>query len=214
VIGFLKTLGVQASFEGKNNLCVEGRKISGNSAHVFKNRVLHHGTLLYNSNLDMLEEAIKSPELKIDDKAVQSIRATVTNIHDQLPSKMPLFKFKTFLEKHLLKYHNINKLTDLSQLDHQDIQKLSEEKYKLWEWNFGYAPKYTFRNQSDNEQVTLIVKNGIIIQANFTSALASKLKISEKITGLAHRKTEILEMLLSQCVDENIVVTYLKLLGF
>ncbi len=214
VIGFLKTLGVQASFEGKNNLFVDGRKISGNSAHVFKNKVLHHGTLLFDSNLDMLEEAIKSPELKIDDKAVQSIRATVTNIHDHLPDKMPFFKFIASLQKYLIKYHNIKRLVNLSAIDHQAIHKLVEEKYRQWEWNFGYSPKYVISNQTANEQVTLEVKNGVIVQADFTSEMALKLKFEEKLTGLPHRKTEILKMLLSQIVDENIVVAYLKLLGF
>jgi len=58
VMDFLNSSGLEVKYEGKNNLTIDGKKISGNSGHIFKNRVLHHGTLLFNTNLDILEKSI------------------------------------------------------------------------------------------------------------------------------------------------------------
>ncbi|HEY9115846.1 MAG TPA: lipoate--protein ligase family protein, partial [Bacteroidales bacterium] len=99
LILFLKSLGIEAAFESKNNLKVNGKKISGNSAHVKKDKIMHHGTLLFNTNLRNLENSIKPPKTNITDKAVKSVRATVTNISKELDDKMPIEKFRFELQR-------------------------------------------------------------------------------------------------------------------
>jgi lipoate-protein ligase A len=79
VIRFLQNSGLNAGFEGKNNIMVNGLKVSGNSAHIFRQKVLHHGTLLFNTDLDKLEKAISGGEKRFTDKAVRSVHAEVTN---------------------------------------------------------------------------------------------------------------------------------------
>jgi len=59
VIDFLSSLGIDAKFEGKNDLKVNGLKISGNAEHVHRNRVLHHGTLLFSSDMEMLRSSLR-----------------------------------------------------------------------------------------------------------------------------------------------------------
>ncbi|MBN2814917.1 MAG: lipoate--protein ligase family protein, partial [Bacteroidales bacterium] len=80
VTAFLQTLGVEALRGPKNEILVNGLKISGNAEHVYKNRVLHHGTLLYQSNLDRLRQSLKPSGGRYIDKAVQSNRSSVTNL--------------------------------------------------------------------------------------------------------------------------------------
>jgi lipoate-protein ligase A len=80
VVEALAKLEVTATSSGRNDLLVDGKKISGNAEHVFKNRVLHHGTLLFNSNLETLGQSIKVIPGKYHGKAVQSNRSVVTNI--------------------------------------------------------------------------------------------------------------------------------------
>ena len=82
IIEVLKQLGVNAEFGGHNDIQVNGFKISGNAEHIFKKRVLHHGTLLFSSDLSILNNAIKAPENRYSDKAVKSVRAVVANIKD------------------------------------------------------------------------------------------------------------------------------------
>jgi len=80
ILEVLQNLGIEAVFEGRNDLTIHGRKFSGNAEHVWKNRILHHGTLLFSSVLTDLSEALKVDPLKFRDKAVKSIRSRVTNI--------------------------------------------------------------------------------------------------------------------------------------
>ena len=144
VIEFLLEQGIRASFEGKNNLVVAGKKISGNSAHVHKHRVIHHGTLLFDSQLDELNASIQPTKLEIRDKAVQSIRSTVTNIRQHLRKDMDIDTFKVLLEKFIVKYYHINEIEYLSEEEVMAISQLADEKYRQPEWTYGYSQAHTF----------------------------------------------------------------------
>lgn len=210
VIGFLETIGIKAVFEGKNNLSLNGRKISGNSAHVYKNRVLHHGTLLFDSQLETLENAIKTSDFNIEDKAVKSIRKVVANIADHLQNQITTAEFKQLLQEYLLKYHKINQVVSLNETDQNAINQLVQEKYKTWNWNFGYSPKFIFQNQTKLGKLILEVKNGYIIRIVFED----NKDLSHKLLGLPYRKKEILEMLNQHLADQNKVDEYSNLFGF
>ncbi|MDQ1332249.1 MAG: lipoate---protein ligase, partial [Bacteroidota bacterium] len=85
VIKFLSVLGVEARFEGRNDLKVNGLKVSGNSEHVFRNRVLHHGTLLYDAQLDMLKGSLRKDTSKYLTRAVSSNPSPVMNLKELIP---------------------------------------------------------------------------------------------------------------------------------
>ncbi|MBQ9710357.1 MAG: lipoate--protein ligase family protein, partial [Clostridia bacterium] len=70
VIGYLATLGVTAEFSGRNDISVCGKKISGNAQCVYKNRIMHHGTILFNTDKEVLENALKPHKFKIESKGV------------------------------------------------------------------------------------------------------------------------------------------------
>ncbi|WP_031368009.1 lipoate--protein ligase family protein, partial [Clostridium botulinum] len=70
IIGVLKTLGVKAEFSGRNDLLIDGKKISGTAQCKYKNRVMHHGTLLFSSDIVNLSGALKPKKIKFQDKAV------------------------------------------------------------------------------------------------------------------------------------------------
>ena len=84
VIDFLKYLGLEAKFEGKNDLKIDGLKISGNAEHVHRNRVLHHGTLLYNTSLDSLRNSIRKDISQYSSRAVASNPSHVVNLNEKL----------------------------------------------------------------------------------------------------------------------------------
>ena len=80
VIDFLSSVGISAKFEGKNDLKVNGLKISGNAEHVHHNRVLHHGTLLFNSSLDILRNCLRKDVSCYNSRAVMSNPSQVINL--------------------------------------------------------------------------------------------------------------------------------------
>ena len=166
MILFLKEFGLESLFEGKNNLTLGGKKFSGNSAHVFKKRVMHHGTVLFETKLDILESIINPSQENIEDKSIASIQASVTNISSHLKEKITLENFKKRMAEFFINYFGIETSQNLSEEMVVEIQKLAEEKYHQWSWNFGYAPKYRIKNEvmttSGLVQVDLEVKDGHI----------------------------------------------------
>ena len=191
VVEALAKLGIEATTSGRNDLLINGLKISGNAEHVYKNRVLHHGTLLFNSDLENLGEAIKVTPGKFEGKAVQSNRSPVANISQFLKTTMTTSQFVQFLLDTQLENLQ-NSLYQLTENDIQTIEKLSAEKFKTWEWNFGYSPKYTFRNEVEIDgkvlSIRLMVEKGIIVEAEIRGAYFNS-KNSEVIScGLKEKQ--------------------------
>jgi lipoate-protein ligase A len=196
VLNLLDEMGVKACFEGKNNLTVNGKKFSGNSAHIFKNRVLHHGTILFDADLDKLENIMNNSLASFEDKAVKSIRANVGNLIDILPSETSFLKFKQLLKEHLFKMHNISDVRVFSKMDKKEILRLMQERYKSWDWNFGYSPNFVLTNKLvlENRKIhcSLKLKNAIVLEAEITENGKNlfpieKCIISKKFNQLAIR---------------------------
>jgi lipoate-protein ligase A len=93
IVDVLLHLGIDAQLGGKNDIRIGERKISGNAEHIYKNRVLHHGTLLFSSELDNLNESIRVNPSTYTDKSVKSIRSNVANISDYLKDKITINEF-------------------------------------------------------------------------------------------------------------------------
>ena len=140
---FLNEIGVEAYLHGKSDLKIAGKKFSGNASHVYKNSVLHHGTLLYDSNLTILNDSIKMESSSIIDKSINSNRSQVVNIKDFVKQDMKTSDFMEQLEQYIFKEFEETEYYQLSKHEKEEIEKLSIEKYKSWEWNFGYTPNFT-----------------------------------------------------------------------
>ena len=142
ILDFLQDLGVAASFGERNEILVDEYKISGNAEHVFRNRVLHHGTLLFSSDLHALSESLKVNPLKYEDKAVKSIPGKVANIIDFLPLKTDINGFRYSLIEYFQRTYPDSSKYELKDTDKKRISDLAGDKYSSWEWNFGYSPPY------------------------------------------------------------------------
>lgn len=147
IVEALATMGVHAETSGRNDLLVEGKKISGNAEHVFKNRVLHHGTLLYQSNLATLGNAIRVIPGKYVGKAVQSNRSVVANITEFMKEPPSIGQFIERIMNHQLNSSKNNKKYRFSIDDDTIISQLAKNKFETWEWQFGYSPAYSFTNE-------------------------------------------------------------------
>jgi len=167
ILEVLVKLGIDARFEGRNDLTIEGKKFSGNAMHIWKNKVLSHGTLLFSSHMPDLGAALNADPLKFKDKAVKSVRSRVTNISEHLITPMDVLEFSTLIENHIMEKYPDVVLYELTEKDHERIREMVQSKYGTWEWNFGYSPQYNFRkvlrtNNSGTLEFNIDVADGII----------------------------------------------------
>ncbi len=201
ILAVLNEMGVPAVFEGKNDLRVKGLKISGNAEHVFKNRVLHHGTLLFSSELTDLGKALKTKPDRFTDKAVKSNRGIVANICDFLEKPMEIEEFRNRIIKYIYKENNSG-FYKMTAEDIWEIEKLKAEKYTSWKWNFGYSPNYSFSGfipvNNGKTGFSLHVKKGLVSGLNILNDKpGNKLieLINKQIKGSPHEESSIRDCL-------------------
>ena len=199
IIEYLNELGVNAEFSGRNDITVNGLKISGNAQTVYKDRIMHHGTLLFDTDVSVLSGALKPNKLKTESKGIKSIRARVTNIIEWLPKKMDVNTFKKGL---IEKFSKIAEEYCFSNSDLDRINQLKDLKYSTFDWNVGKSPKgkITFESKFDfgivnfNFDVVL----GKIENAKITGDFFSKKPIKElekRLNGVPFDKKEVVQSL-------------------
>lgn len=205
ILDVLQKLGVDAQLVGKSDLKIKDLKFSGNASHVHKNTVLHHGTLLFSSELKNLDSSIKVSEINFSDKAVKSNRSTVTNIQSHLKETMSLEEFKQKIIDFVMTSFPNTEIRDFTKTEIEKIQELAEEKYKSWEWNFGYSPRYQFEGmiiiKSKSIHFKLFVKNGIIGSADFGHNLDTEILDFQKILMGSFHQAKALSSLFDEHID-------------
>ena len=141
IVSVLADLDIRVEIGKRKDLWLEGNyKVSGTASHIGKTRELHHGTLLYDTNLEMLEKALNPKNKDYNVKATNSVRSKVNNIkiclkeQGQLTNTAEIF-FRLIVSK-LLSFYDLNTFTDLSENEMKHIQKIELNKYDLKEWNY------------------------------------------------------------------------------
>ncbi len=198
IIGALNEMGLAATKERKNDIRINGYKVSGNSEHVHRNTILHHGTLLFNSDLTMLNEIIRNNIYKFNDKSVRSVRSSVGNIIDFLKDPISLAEFKRKIKGHISMLTTESKHYSLTDKDISGINELANRKYRTWEWNYGYSPVYTFENRITHDGIEyaiwIKVKDGVIEDYAITrenNILIIREDIKKILAGSKHSFDEI-----------------------
>ena len=102
VIDALKELGVAAAFNGRNDLTIDGKKFSGNAQYRLEDCIVHHGSLLFDTNIRQMVESTTVDSYKILSKSIKSVRDRVTNIAEHLPVPMEPEEFKTCMVRHIM----------------------------------------------------------------------------------------------------------------
>jgi len=210
MLDVLRSMEIDAKFEGRNDLTIGGKKFSGNAEHIWKNRVLHHGTLLFSSHMPDLSAALNADPLKFSDKAVKSVRSRVTNISNHLKAPMDVQQFAELILNHIIFKYPDARLTELSKDDHSSIDELVRVKYGTWDWNFGYSPNYNFRKllrtqKSGTIETNLDVHNGTIMLIRFFGDYFGKYdseEIEASLTGVPHNEAEVRKALEPFNIDD------------
>lgn len=170
IVDVLQSLGVNARFEGRNDITIDGKKISGNAEHIYKNKILHHGTLLFSSEMKNVSEALRINPLKYQDKAVKSVPKRVTNISEHLPTPLTIEQFTRKIMDHVVNSFANCRMYEFTDDDLKKIGKIRDDKYATYEWNYGYSPDYGFKKAIKTPggllEMHLDVQNGIIQNAS------------------------------------------------
>jgi lipoate---protein ligase len=166
VVKALHGLGVDAVLSGRNDILVGARKISGNAQFSTQRRMISHGTLMFDVNLDNVESALRVRQDKLASKGVKSVRSRVTNIRDHLKVDMSIDEFKQALLQSIFAEFSEIPEYRLTETDFVKITEISESRYQNWDWNYGLSPEFNVvRNQrfaGGLIDVRLFVQNGLI----------------------------------------------------
>lgn len=167
VLRALEKLGIPCELSGRNDITIDGKKFSGIAQSVIKGRVLNHGTLLFNSEIEVLSKALNVKRDKIESKGVKSVSSRVTNIKPYVKDDIDVLQFREILLKNIFEYENkpIEKY-ELSEEDKKAIQKMVDNRYGTWEWNFGQSPKFNYKSYrrfaGGGVEIRLQVEKGLI----------------------------------------------------
>lgn len=198
IIGFLKSLGINAFFSGRNDLLIDGKKFSGNAQYKHKNRLLHHGTLLFCSDMVPLNNVLTPPKTKLKSKGVNSVSSRVTNIQSHLKTSLSVEKFMTGLNAYVKKEIQPCIEYKFSKEDKQKIEDIEKNRFCTWDWTYGVNPQYNIsqckRFSHGTVEVAFSVEKGKIAKIRFFGDFFSKGNVSDvenKLLGVAHNLADI-----------------------
>jgi lipoate-protein ligase A len=168
VVEVLRSLGVPAEIGGRNDILVEGRKISGNAQFATHDRMFSHGTLLLDSDLDHITAALRPRPGKVESKGMKSIRSRVANIREFLGAPLDVEELRDLILERIFGTRDRSRIPSipLDDADHRAIAELLEKKYRTWEWNYGQNPpanvERSHRFPAGEIDVRLFIEDGRI----------------------------------------------------
>jgi lipoate---protein ligase len=195
----LCSLGVPVELSGRNDMTVEEKKFSGNAQYIKDGKVMHHGTILYDSDLQVLSRALKPPSDKIESRGIKSVKSRVTNIRPYMKNDMPITGFWAALKDYFFDAFNMRDFT-LTPAHNAEVEELRQKVYSQWSWNYGNSPPYSLRKVRRVEgcgkiEILLdVAKDGIINNVAFYGDFFGNRELSElgeKLIGLHFEHDEL-----------------------
>jgi len=210
IIKALEKLGVECDLSGRNDLVIDGKKFSGIAQSISKGRVLNHGTLLFDSELDVLSKALNVKRDKMESKGIKSVSSRVINIKAYVKEDVDVLEFKNLLLKNIFEYFNQPvEMYELTDEDKNNIQKMVDERYGTWEWNFGRSPKFNYKGYNRFAggcvEARLQVDNGLIENCKIYGDFFGKSDISvleDKLKGVRYDSDEVKKALTDVVIEE------------
>ena len=205
VVEALRRLGVPAELSGRNDIFVEGRKVSGYARRVWRDRELIHGTLMYDVDLDTLARALDVPGSKLAVKGVASVRSRVANLKEYLPGFASLDELQAALQEILA---DGDGALPFGEADLSAVQTLRDTKYATWEWNYGQSRTASLVRRATlpcgTVEVQLEVDRGVITSVRFDGDFLGDWPVEEmeeQLTGVRFERSVLLESLELAYVD-------------
>ncbi len=200
VVKALCDLGLPASASGRNDILVGDCKVSGTAQRLTGDRILHHGTLLFDSDPSMVAGALAVRPEKFQSKSAKSVRARIGNIRGFLREDMTLPAFWDYLRTALAQ--GAFQETSLTEEELREVQRLRDEKYATWDWNYGKSPAYDMVNHrrfaGGTLEVRMNVRHAAIQEIGFTGDFLSRRELgplTEALRGCAVEPDAVEEVL-------------------
>ncbi|MBD8003806.1 lipoate--protein ligase [Bacillus norwichensis] len=202
VIQALEKLGIKAELQGRNDILVEGRKISGNAQFATRGRMFTHGTLLFDSEIENVVSALKVRKDKIESKGIKSIRSRVANISEFLEEKITTEQFRDLLLRYIFEGQDPIPEYKLTEDDWNKINEISKSRYQNWDWNYGKSPKFNFQHSHrfpvGQIEFLLDVNKGQITNCKIFGdffGIGDVHDIEERLIGVKYDRSEIAKAL-------------------
>ncbi|MBQ4390076.1 MAG: lipoate--protein ligase [Bacteroidales bacterium] len=184
----LCALGVPARRTGRNDILVDGRKCSGYAKRLSRGRMMIHGTLMWDVDLQTLTEALRVPGSKVDAAGVASVTSRVANLKDYLPQYGSLEAFREALHALLSAGDGPCPLPEGADAE---IERLRRDKFGRWEWIYGHAPESTHCKRQKfacgTIEVHYSLKRGVLSEVSFLGDFIGNRPADElagKLSGL------------------------------
>jgi lipoate-protein ligase A len=188
VIKVLHDLGVQAELNKRNDILVDGRKISGTAQYSTSKRMVSHGTLLFNAQLGDVTEALNVKMSRIVSKGIKSVRSQVANISEYMNEAMTIETFRQHILQGVFEGTNPIPQYHLTDGDWAGVHELVEERYSQWAWNFGRSPQFSVQRMQrfplGEVNARIFVKNGVIEKVEFLGDFPDMCDLMELETAL------------------------------
>ncbi|PSL24171.1 lipoate-protein ligase A [Planomicrobium soli] len=198
VVKALQNLGVNAELSGRNDLLVEGRKISGNAQFSTRGRMFSHGTLMFDTEVEAVVSALNVSKEKIESKGIKSIRSRVANISEFLKEPMTVTEFRSAILHSLFEGEENVKYWELTEKDWENIRELSKQRYGNWDWNYGKSPKFNVKHSHrfpvGGIDVRLQVEGGLVKEVNIYGdffGVGDVAEIENAITGVKYERASL-----------------------
>lgn len=209
VIDALRSLDIPAEFNGRNDLVIEGKKFSGNAQYKLSGNTVHHGSILFDTDIEQMVKSTTVDEYKIISKSIKSVRDRVTNINDHLVTPMSTEQFKEHMISYIMR--GSPKIYELTYEDKQAIEKIADEKFRSWESKYGTNPKFSItkvgRFSGGKIEFRMDVKKGVIASANVYGDFFATDKaenIGKALVGCRFEKSDIENTLIKNNLSDAI----------
>jgi lipoate-protein ligase A len=192
----LNGMGVPAALNGRNDIQVNGKKISGNAQYSTGRAILTHGTLLFDARLDALEKVLAGDKGATPVRGRPSVRSPVVNILEILDYPMSMNDFRSAMRDAAGQDWNAAGEYPLSPADWEQVSTLAREKYASWDWNMGHSPGFSVRNTCQRPkgpvEIRLEVERGIIRDV-WTSGFTQyeKQSVESLLTGIYYKRKAV-----------------------
>lgn len=198
VVRALAALGVPAELSGRNDLLVDGRKISGNAQYISKGRMVSHGTLLFNSDLSHVSDALNVQGSKITSKGIKSVRSRVANISEFLAQPMDVETFRAYLLTQIFAGSDTIPEYPVSTEDWAAVRQLADARYRSWEWTYGHSPDFNVEKRQrfpgGEIDARLDIQQGVIRSVKFYSDFFAELDpddLERRLMDVRYRHEDI-----------------------
>ena len=207
IVNALRELGVPAELTGRNDIFVEGRKVSGYARRVSKQQEIIHGTLMYDVDIDTLTHVLDTPGSKLNAKGIGSVKSRVANLKDYLPGFKSLDEVQAALQDILANGDHLMELTE-SQLN--EVRIMAETKFSTWDFIYGRSRQADLVRKAKlpcgTVEAAISLDRGLITRISFSGDFMfdePATELESELTGCRFERAAIVELSSSLSIPKH-----------